>query len=99
MQHALIEKTEDEIAHFSGPLRALWQAAKGNWDTAHGIVQDDPSSDAAWVHAYLHRVEGDLGNARYWYNRARKPPATEISLEQELDNLIRALSDTDSKRV
>ena len=59
----------------NAPLAALWWAAKGNWDQAHKIVQDEESADAAWVHAYLHRVEGDLGNAGYWYRQARKPVA------------------------
>ena len=54
-------------------LAGLWWAAKGNWDEAHRIVMDDPGRDCAWVHAYLHRVEGDLGNARYWYGQAGKP--------------------------
>ena len=57
-------------------VQALWWAAKGDWDTAHKIVQDDESAEAAWVHAYLHRVEGDLPNARYWYRTADKPVAT-----------------------
>jgi len=57
-------------------VEALWWAAKGNWDKAHKIVQDDESREAAWVHAYLHRVEGDLPNARYWYRTADKPVAT-----------------------
>jgi hypothetical protein len=56
--------------------QALWWAAKGDWDKAHKIVQDDASREAAWVHAYLHRVEGDLPNARYWYRIADKPVAT-----------------------
>ncbi len=59
-----------------GPLEALKLAAAGDWDGAHGIVQDDPSPEAAWVHAHLHRVEGDLGNAGYWYRRAGRPVAT-----------------------
>src|ERR1700710_319080 len=53
----------------SPPLAALWWAAKGDWARAHEIVQDEEGVDAAWVHAYLHRVEGDLGNAGYWYRR------------------------------
>lgn len=57
----------------SEPLAALWWAAKGDWDKAHMIVQDDESRDAAWVHAYLHRVEGDLPNAHYWYSQAGRP--------------------------
>ncbi len=60
----------------SPPLEALWWAKKGDWDKAHRLVQDEASGHAAWVHAYLHRVEGDLGNARYWYGQAGKPPAS-----------------------
>jgi hypothetical protein len=58
------------------PLAALWWAAKGHWDEAHKIVQDEATADAAWVHAYLHRVEGDIGNAGYWYRQATKPVAS-----------------------
>jgi hypothetical protein len=54
------------------PLQSLWWAAKGDWDKAHGIVMKDDSRAAAWVHAYLHRVEGDLPNAGYWYRTAGK---------------------------
>jgi hypothetical protein len=72
------------------PLAGLWWAAKGNWDQAHKIVQDEDTADAAWVHAYLHRVEGDLGNAGYWYRRARKPVATS-SLETEWQEIASEL--------
>jgi hypothetical protein len=72
------------------PLAALWWAARGGWDQAHKIVQDEDSADAAWVHAYLHRVEGDLGNARYWYRRAAKPVAS-ASLETEWEQIASAL--------
>jgi hypothetical protein len=58
------------------PLAALWWAAKGDWNKAHNITQDEDTTDAAWVHAYLHRVEGDIGNASYWYRQAGKPVAT-----------------------
>jgi hypothetical protein len=56
-------------------LEALWWAAKGEWDKAHTIVMKDDGAAAAWVHAYLHRVEGDLPNAGYWYRTAGKPVA------------------------
>jgi hypothetical protein len=72
------------------PLAALWWAAKGDWDAAHKIVQDEDTSDAAWVHAYLHRVEGDLGNAGYWYRRAGKPEAKD-SLKAEWERIASAL--------
>ena len=52
--------------------RALERLEAGDWNGAHEIVQDDGSSDAAWVHAHLHRVEGDLDSAAYWYRRAGK---------------------------
>ena len=74
----------------SPPLAALWWAAKGNWDQAHKIVQDESGKDAAWVHAYLHRVEGDLENARYWYRRAGKP-AAQGGLQAEWDAIAGAL--------
>src|SRR5229473_782769 len=71
-------------------LAALWWAAKGDWDKAHAIVMNDDGGDAAWVHAYLHRVEGDLGNARYWYKQAGKPVASG-SLDAERDGIAKAL--------
>jgi hypothetical protein len=57
------------------PLRALWHGLRGDWKTAHEIVQAEDDRDSAWVHAWLHRVEGDLGNAGYWYARAQRPVA------------------------
>lgn len=74
----------------AAPLAGLWWAAKGNWDEAHRIVQDNTGRDAAWVHAYLHRVEGDLGNAGYWYRQAGRPVATD-SLESEWQRIVSAL--------
>lgn len=56
-------------------LTALWWAAKDDWPRAHQLVMDEGGRDCAWVHAYLHRVEGDLDNARYWYGQARRPVA------------------------
>lgn len=53
-------------------LRAVWHGLHGEWEAAHQIAQDDTSGDGAWVHAWLHRMEGDLTNARYWYRRARR---------------------------
>jgi hypothetical protein len=65
-------------------LRALLLDARGDWDQAHRLVQDLESRDAAWVHAYLHRREGDLSNASYWYSRAgRNRPASSLDEEWE----------------
>ena len=72
------------------PLAALWWAAKGEWDKAHTIVMNEATADAAWVHAYLHRVEGDLGNAGYWYRQAGQPVAKD-TLEAEWERIVSAL--------
>jgi hypothetical protein len=59
----------------SGGLLALWLAGSGDWDAAHELAQGVETPEGAWVHAYLHRREGDLGNAGYWYRRAGRTPA------------------------
>jgi len=59
----------------SPALAGLWWAGKDDWDKAHKVVMNEDDADCAWVHAYLHRVEGDLDNARYWYRQARRKPA------------------------
>jgi len=63
-------------AGLSPALAALWWDAKDNWDKAHKIVMDEGGADCAWVHAYLHRREGDLENAGYWYGQAGRPAAS-----------------------
>ncbi len=68
-------------------LKALWYDAKGDWETAHDLIDQLDDAVSAHVHAYLHRVEGDLWNARYWYNRA-KQPEFKGSLEEEWANLF-----------
>lgn len=74
----------------SAPLAGLWWAGKGDWDRAHQIVQDESGREAAWVHAYLHRVEGDLGNAGYWYRQAGQVAAKD-SLEAEWQRIAATL--------
>ena len=72
-------------------IEALWWARRGDWARAHEIVQaDEEGRDAAWVHAYLHRVEGDASNARYWYRRAGRP-VTADTLDAEWDAIAAAL--------
>jgi hypothetical protein len=71
-------------------LSALWWEAKGDWNKAHECAQADEGADGAWVHAYLHRVEGDLSNAAYWYRRAKKEAAAgELAVER--DSIARIL--------
>lgn len=71
-------------------LQALWHDARGDWEAAHRIAQEIDTADGAWVHAYLHRKEGDIGNARYWYRRAQRLDASD-SLECEWQRLVEAL--------
>jgi hypothetical protein len=77
-------------AGLSAALTALWWAGKDDWDKAHKIVMDEGGKDCAWVHAYLHRVEGDLENARYWYRQASKPAASN-ALETEYESIATTL--------
>jgi hypothetical protein len=87
-----IESVKGKVppSNLGNPLEALWHEAKGNWEKAHAIAQDDSSPQAAWVHAYLHRKEGDLGNASYWYTRAgRKPPRS--TFEEEWQVIVKEL--------
>lgn len=71
-------------------LQALLLDAAGDWDSAHRIAQNDPDRDGSWVHAYLHRKEGDKGNASYWYNSAGKA-YPEMSLPEEWEYIALAL--------
>jgi hypothetical protein len=71
-------------------LKSLWFDKQGDWKKAHILVQDVEDKNAAWIHAYLHRREGDIGNADYWYRRAgKKRPA--VSLEEEWEEIVAAL--------
>lgn len=74
----------------AGPLLALWWDAKGEWEKAHETAQSVNNSDGAWVHAYLHRKEGDDGNAGYWYSRAGKPHSS-LSLDEEWEEIVQSL--------
>ncbi len=74
----------------SVPLQALWLEARGNWHQAHNSLQSANGPEAAWVHAYLHRKEGDISNAAYWYRRAGQTP-TKQTLEQESASMAETL--------
>ena len=74
----------------SETLQAMWHARKGDWETAHNIAQSISTELGSWIHAYLHRVEGDLSNAGYWYKRAGKPQF-QGSTEAEADDIINSI--------
>jgi hypothetical protein len=93
MTFAEFKQTQSQTrppAGLSVALTALWWAGKDDWDKAHKIVMDEGGEDCAWVHAYLHRVEGDLDNAGYWYRQARKPVVSS-ALETEYESIAQAL--------
>ena len=77
-------------AGLSKLLQAMWYDGKNDWDAAHNIAQDISSSEGSWIHAYLHRREGDEGNAAYWYRRAGKP-IPHSSLQDEWRNIVASL--------
>lgn len=70
-------------------LKSLWYDAKGDWEKAHVLIQDIKDKNASWIHAYLHRKEGDIGNADYWYNRAGKSQPS-VSLNKEWEEIVTA---------
>lgn len=80
--------SDDMPDNLNQGLQALWQEAKGNWEASHDIVNDMPNALGSWIHAYLHRVEGDLSNAAYWYRKAERP-VCEDSLESEWENIAK----------
>ena len=79
-------------AGLSNALQALWQMGKGDWKAAHVLAQAQEDAVGSWVHAYLHREEGDEANAAYWYRRANQP-VSQQPLEKEWAEIAQALLD------
>ena len=95
MRHVTLDAFRATLAQERPPalsplLVALWHDARGDWERAHETAQDVDTADGAWVHAYLHRKEGDLGNAAYWYRQAAKSVATG-PLDEEWTHIATAL--------
>ena len=80
----------DPPAGLSPALVALWYDGRGDWEAAHRVAQDIDTSEGAWIHAYLHRKEGDATNAGYWYRRAAKPISS-APLDAEWEAIVTAL--------
>lgn len=91
-----LERFRSTLAHTAAPeelspaLRAMWEDAKGNWNAAHSVAQVIEDETGAWIHAYLHRKEGDLANAGYWYRRAKQPLAHD-TLDEEWTRIVSSL--------
>lgn len=86
----LIENGSKSPDSLPKALQALWYDKKCEWNTAHEIVQKASDADSGWVHAYLHRKEGDLSNARYWYRRSEQPES-KVGLDQEWEQIASSL--------
>jgi hypothetical protein len=74
-------------ASLSDEAKALWQAKKGNWDAAHNIAQDVHTPLGSWIHALLHLIEGDQGNANYWFHKAGKPSRKPAEIDALWDEI------------
>lgn len=86
----ITEFASTDSGEFTGALLALWWDYKDDWKKAHAIAQDVPGVDGAWVHAYLHRKEGDAENAAYWYRQAGRT-AAEGDCRQEWEEIVKEM--------
>jgi hypothetical protein len=87
----VLSLNDDQAPRQLNPLlKALWLDAKGGWDDAHRMVQERSDINANWIHAYLHRKEGDQFNASYWYRRCNKP-MPEYDLRKEWEEITRSI--------
>ena len=87
-----LRQIQDPCEFSSDHLRALWYDLNGDWDTAHKIVQVMSDSKAMWLHAYLHRKEPDIWNAKYWYNRCGKPFPGDMDFDAEVTVILETLT-------
>jgi len=92
-----LEAMKKSVAEDSEPpeglgaeLRSLWLTKKGEWDAAHDIAQDIDTQMGSWIHALLHLIEGDIGNAGYWYARAGKPTRQPEEIDESWEELVLA---------
>ena len=84
------QQSPEQIKSYPLAVQALWHDYQGDWNKSHKLIDQESDRDCAWVHAYLHRVEGDLWNARYWYRRSGKSES-KLSLNEERQQITQAL--------
>jgi hypothetical protein len=82
-------RENDEASELTELLRGLFELKKGRWEKAHEVAQEQKNENGSWLHAHLHRVEGDLSNASYWYHQAKRP-VSKTSLDAEWQELAQA---------
>lgn len=86
----LVESESEPSSEWSVELQALWCVKHDRWHDAHDLVQDLPTTMGSWIHALLHLIEGDIGNAGYWFSRAGKPAASRDRIDEEWDTIAAA---------
>lgn len=84
-----IETEDDPPEDLTDALQALWLAKKGRWEDSHNIAQDMPDKLGSWIHALLHTIEGDLGNAGYWYSLAGQPAIEVSQIDSEWERIAK----------
>ena len=84
------QQNPEQIQSYPLAIQALWHEYQGDWNKSHKLIDRESDRDCAWVHAYLHRKEGDLWNARYWYRRSGQPES-KLSLNEERQQITQAL--------
>jgi hypothetical protein len=83
-----LRQISDPTSLASDHLCALWYDLNGDWDTAHNLVQRMSDINAMWIHAYLHRKEPDIWNAKYWYRNSGKPYPGDINFDEEAATIL-----------
>lgn len=85
-----VETDSDPPKELNHALQALWLAKKGRWHDSHDIAQDMPDKLGSWIHALLHTIEGDLGNAGYWYSLAGQPAIKPTEIDDEWERITKS---------
>ena len=88
-----VETDSAPPAALSNPEKALWLVKNDQWDASHAVVDDIPGEIGSWIHAHLHLIEGDLGNAGYWYRRANRPARSRKEIDAEWEELARFVTE------
>ncbi|MEM7602951.1 MAG: hypothetical protein AAF357_16260 [Verrucomicrobiota bacterium] len=85
-----VENETDPPQDLSPELKSLWMTKAGRWEDAHDIAQDIPTKEGSWIHGLLHAIEGDFGNAGYWFSRAGESPISAAEIDGEWERIVRA---------
>lgn len=91
-----VESDPNPPDELTDELRALWLAKNGRWDASHQVAQGIDTPMGSWIHALLHLIEGDPGNAGYWYHRAGRPAKSHEQIDEEWSAIAAELTETET---